>query len=365
MALTHLPVSELDTVASEIVPRVRVDADDAYADEVATGFDDFIDSSTRTSALVLRALVAAHPDHPLASRLAHGLLRRREGGGWRSTQENVWALLALDDYRHAQESGTPDFDARVFLGGSQLGEAHFHGGSSTDQAFVAEMKKVFPESGRPLTFDVAGRGKLFYSVDLRTASPVLPTKPTDAGLYVQKLMRALDASELAAAQKVLPQHGETRASPGNLVLVDLLLESAEPREQVVIDDPLPAGLEAIDFSLDTSALSQRVTDDGPHAGDRHTALFQYGAAFRSPSSMHREEHDDKVLTFLSHIEPGIYHFRYLARATTPGDFVVPPTRAACMYSPEVWGTSAASRFVVGAGAKATVATPIVAIAKNP
>ena len=54
-----------------------------------------------------------------------------------------------------------------------------------------------------------------------------------------------------------------------------------------------------------------------------------------------------MLTFLSHIDPGIYHFRYLARATTPGDFVVPPTRAECMYSPEVWGASAATRFVVG------------------
>jgi len=310
--------------------------------------------------------VAARPDHPLASRLAHGLLSRREGGGWRSTQENVWALLALDDYRRAQESATPDFDARVFLGGSQLGEAHFHGGSSTDQPFTADMRKVFPESGRPLTFDVVGHGKLFYSVDLRTASPILPTHPRDAGLFVQKLLRALEPSELLAAQKVLPQHGDTRAAPGNLVLVDLLLESAEPHEQVVIDDPLPGGLEAIDFALDTSAQSQQVTDDGPHPGDRHTALFQYGAAFRSPSSMHREQHDDKVLTFLSHIEPGIYHFRYLARATTPGDFVVPPTRAACMYSPEVWGTSAASHFVVGAGAAKVAAAPASgAVAKNP
>jgi uncharacterized protein YfaS (alpha-2-macroglobulin family) len=366
MAVAHLPVSQLDTVAGEILPRVRVDANDAYVDEVMTGFDDFLDSKTRTSALVLRALLAAHPDHPLASRLAHGLLSRREGGGWRSTQENVWALMALDDYRRAQESVIPEFDARVYLGGSQLGEAHFHGGSSNDQPFTVDMRKVFPESGRSLTFDVVGQGKLFYAVDLRTASPVLPTRPRDSGLYVQKLLRALEPSELLAAQKILPQRTESRAAPGNLVLVDLLLESAEPREQVVIDDPLPAGLEPIDFALDTSAASQEVTDDGPHPGDRHGSLFQYGVAFRSPTSMHREQHDDKVLTFLSHIEPGMYHFRYLARATTPGDFVVPPTRAACMYSPEVWGTSAASHFVVGPR-PAKVASVLAggAVARNP
>jgi uncharacterized protein YfaS (alpha-2-macroglobulin family) len=64
--------------------------------------------------------------------------------------------------------------------------------------------------------------------------------------------------------------------------------------------------------------------------------------------MHRELHDDRVLTFLPHVEPGIYHLRYLARATTSGDFVMPPTRAECMYSPEVRGRTAAARFQVGA-----------------
>jgi len=139
------------------------------------------------------------------------------------------------------------------------------------------------------------------------------------------------------------------------VLVDLLLETPEPREQVVIDDPLPAGLEPIDFALDTAAESTRVHDDGPHGDEKHKALFQYGVAFGTPSRVHREQHDDKVLTFLSHIDPGIYHFRYVARATTPGDFVVPPTRATCMYSPEVWGASAATRFVVAASARDALA----------
>jgi len=371
MALAHMPASQLDTLAGEIVPRIRVDATDAYADEVVSGMADFLDSSTRTSALVLRALVAARPDHPLASRLAHGLLARRERGAWRSTQENVWALLALDAYRKAQESATPDFDARVFLGGTKLGEGHFHGGSSSDDETFAAMSRVFPESGGTLTFDFVGHGKLFYSAELRTASAVLPTKPSDSGLYVQKLVRALKPSELAAAQKTLPKHGEVKATAGDLVLVDLLLESAEPREQVVIDDPMPAGLEPIDFALDTSAQGEVVADDGsriPRAGDKKkgASLFDYGLAFRTPTSTHREQHDDKVLTFLSHIEPGIYHFRYLARATTPGDFVVPPTRAACMYSPEVSGSSAASRFVVTPQSGTAPAPGVTgAIAKSP
>ena len=38
----------------------------------------------------------------------------------------------------------------------------------------------------------------------------------------------------------------------------------------------------------------------------------------------------------------MYRFRYLARATSPGSFVVPPSRAEEMYAPEVFGRTSAS-----------------------
>ena len=39
----------------------------------------------------------------------------RRGGTWRTTQETAWSLIALDDYRHAQEKEAPDFEAKVML----------------------------------------------------------------------------------------------------------------------------------------------------------------------------------------------------------------------------------------------------------
>ncbi|HET9934557.1 MAG TPA: hypothetical protein VFQ35_27825, partial [Polyangiaceae bacterium] len=83
------------------------------------------------------------------------------------------------------------------------------------------------------------------------------------------------------------------------------------------------------------------------------------------SGLHRELRDDRVLTFLSHVDPGIYHFRYLARATTPGRYVVPPLRAECMYSPEVSGRTAATTFeVVGDTPKPSVAK-VAALSRTP
>ena len=40
------------------------------------------------------------------------------------------------------------------------------------------------------------------------------------------------------------------------------------------------------------------------------------------------------------------HYSYVARATTPGTFVVPPPKAEEMYAPETFGRGATDRVVV-------------------
>jgi uncharacterized protein YfaS (alpha-2-macroglobulin family) len=343
LAKAKMPRATMDILASEIKNRLRVGADEAFVDEESNEYAPWLDSSLRTTALVLRALLALDPQHSLAPRLARGLLARRERGAFRSTQENTWALLALDEYRKNQESREPSFDAQVFLGGELLGNASFHGSSALEVPFSVPAARLVGNQG-PLTFSVTGSGKLFYTAELRYASAALPVRPEDSGFSVQRILRALKPRELLEAQKTLPVRGDSKAEVNDLVLMDVLFETAEPREQIVLDDPLPAGLEPIDFALQTSSMHAQVSEAAVNQA-RALGTLAYGA-FRSVSGLHRELRDDRVLTFLTHVEPGIYHFRYLARATTPGRYVVPPLRADCMYSPEVSGRTSASTFEV-------------------
>ena len=119
-------------------------------------------------------------------------------------------------------------------------------------------------------------------------------------------------------------------------------------EYVVLDDPLPAGLEAVDARLATTArwanISGSAVDDRPY-GPSYEDDVAHGRALL-PSQYRRELRDDRVVFFIDHLAAGIYHYRYLARATTPGRFVVPPTRAEEMYNPEVFGRTAASQLEV-------------------
>src|SRR6185437_11607927 len=275
---------------------------------------------------------------------AKGLLSMRKSGAWDSTQEDAWALVALDVYRKNQEGDRPDFDVSVFLGSSRIGEESFHDRSLKDDRFTLVPSRV-RSLGGPLTFAMNGTGKLFYSAELKYEIADLPKKPVDRGLFVQKTMHAVKLADLAAATDWIPRKTTLAAQAGDLVVVDVLLESAEPEEQVVVEDPLPAGLEAIDFDFATTgqnhAVSDRVRSDVKPPKD----AIDVGMPFRD-APYHRELKDDRVLTFIPHVAPGMYHFRYLARATAVGTYVMPPTSASCMYSPDIFGRTAASTFEV-------------------
>ena len=56
--------------------------------------------------------------------------------------------------------------------------------------------------------------------------------------------------------------------------------------------------------------------------------------------------DDRSEAFTSLLPGGTYTYSYVARATTPGTFVVPPARAEEMYAPETFGRTASDLVII-------------------
>lgn len=298
-----------------------------------------LDSDRRTAAMVLRALVAIDPVHPLAPKLAKGLLASRRQGQYDSTQEAAWVLLALDDYRKAYEKAEPAFDARLFLGGSLAHEAGFRGGVARAQSVSLGLDKLGAgDANAPLAFQVVGSGTLFYEARLRYARKQNPTTSLSRGFSVQRYLRAVEPAALASAARSLPARSETSVAAGSLVLIDVLVVNDQPAYQVLLDDPLPAGLEAVQAELATTSSSLGRALDHTEADEDDDGGRWLG--------YERKNDDDRVLTYIEDLPAGLHHYRYLARATTRGQFVVPPTRVECMYEPEIFGRSAGSSFTV-------------------
>jgi alpha-2-macroglobulin len=313
----------------------KAQVQDAPADEFAELFH----SEARSEALVLWALLAADAAHPLAAPLAQGILDRRDGGQWRSTQEGAYALLALDAYRRAQESAEPHFDASVWLGPRRLLETSFSGASAHAVKHQLPLATLGTEPEN-LIFQKQGQGTLFYAARLRYATKQLPRDPLERGLSIQKSQRSVPVAALAEALARAPDLGASSQSfaGGDLVLVDLLVAAPSLRHFVAIEDPLPAGLEAVDTLLATTSADLNLEAQAA-AG----AALPGAAPSRFASSWYRQElRDDRVLFFVDHMPAGIYHYRYLARATSLGRFVAPPTRAFEMYQPEVFARTGAN-----------------------
>lgn len=98
---------------------------------------------------------------------------------------------------------------------------------------------------------------------------------------------------------------------------------------VVLEDLLPAGLEIENARLATSA-----------AGRPNTQTQGWRSEVR----------DDRLVVMgdLSRTEDGRWELRasYLARAVTPGTYVLPPLRAECMYDIAVNGVAGAGTVTV-------------------
>jgi uncharacterized protein YfaS (alpha-2-macroglobulin family) len=351
LAVGKGPAANVETLAAELSSELRIANDAAFAAEnVGDEYASILDSQARTTALVLRALISADPGHALVAPLARGLLSLRKNGTWRSTQESAYSLVALDAYWRAREKHPGSFTAKVWLGDGSILSAAFDG-KLTSQAATVPLSKI-PDRAGSLVFQKQGPGTLFYEARLHYARKALPTAPLDAGFFVQKALRAVDPASLPKAIESVASTGVTTFKAGDLVLVDLVVVTPSPRQYVVLDDPLPAGFEAVDTGFSTTASWLDVPgssgadpscydceDDGERDRRAHGRAFGW-------SWFRRETRDDRVVFFVDHMAAGMYHYRYLARATTYGSFVLPPTQAEEMYTPETFGRTGAASIVV-------------------
>jgi uncharacterized protein YfaS (alpha-2-macroglobulin family) len=143
----------------------------------------------------------------------------------------------------------------------------------------------------------------------------------------------------------------TAAAEGDLVRVRLRITVPAQRSFVVVDDALPAGLEAVDLSLRTQGalppsaepVEGEQEEEQPHGW--WYGYWEYG--WWSPFD-HRELRDDRVVYVATTLWPGSYTATYVARATTPGVFIRPPAHAEEMYNPAVNGRSDGGVFTVTA-----------------
>jgi uncharacterized protein YfaS (alpha-2-macroglobulin family) len=171
-------------------------------------------------------------------------------------------------------------------------------------------------------------GRLYYAVTM-----LANRRPGEGGipaLQAQERSIAVEREYRLAGSK----ESATGFRRGDLVEVRLTLDVPEESWYVVVDDPLPAGFEAVNERLGTASHQAAAYEEPVY----HWQYYGYNR---------KDVRDERVSLFIDQLPPGQHTFTYLMRATTAGTFVALPAQVYPMYEPEVWSRSESMSIQVG------------------
>jgi len=326
-------LSDLNNAA--IVSATGIHWEETEPDHWAPGGD------TRSSAIALAALVRLDPQNQIIPGAVRWLMIARRGDAWQTTQESAWALIALSDWMVTTGELNGAYDYAVWLNGAERAAGSVTPATVTSPAIVrvpvAELLAQQAAGGASLV--AVGRGdgpgRLYYTAHLNLALPADQVKALDRGIAVTRRYVAADCADGPRCPEL------NQVVLGDTVRVELSVVAARDLYYLQIEDPLPAGGEAIDPNLATTSVA---------AGGEPSVALQAGE--RGPWwwwwrwYSRAEIRDEKVVLFADYLPRGAYLFSYTFRATLPGEYRVIPTMAQESFFPEVFGRSDGRLFTV-------------------
>lgn len=313
-------VSELTKIRIFLNNRVTETAGNAHFASNTTDGDYVILHSDRVAdGVILESLISDQPKSDLIPKIVSGLMAHRKKGRWGNTQENAFVLLALDKYFNTFEKKTPNFIARVWLGDQYAGDHKFKGRTTEEHQIDIPMRYLPPKKeSSDLIIQKDGVGRMYYRIGMKYAPKSLFSEAASHGFTVERTYEPVDNDGDVKRRN----DGTWEIKAGAKIKVKLTMLAPTRRYHVALVDPLPAGLEPENPAL---AVVGDIPDDA--VSNTGKGGFGHGWSYwwyNRPWYEHQNIRDERVEAFTSLLWGGVHTYSYFARATTPGQFVVPP-----------------------------------------
>lgn len=345
-AALRIPATEAirTEVAKQILSQVNITSGKvSFNETLDDGFSSLLSSQLRSQCVVLKSLVLY--DEVMKDNLVsdlpfklvnHITMTRKGRTHWENTQENMFCMQALHEFARVYEKDKPAMTVTAWLDMEKLGQAQFNDVKDTPKAFTHNMTANDVGRKASVKLDKEGQGRVYYTVRMSYALKEEKATAVNSGMDVQREYHV----ERDGKWELLKSPMELKT--GELVRVDLYVSLPAARNFVVIDDPVPGGLEPVNRDLATSSkvAADKAKEDfaGGSLWFRFSDWHEY--AFSLWSFYHKELRHHAVIYYSDYLAPGNYHLSYVAQAISAGEFVVMPTHSEEMYSPEVYGNSA-------------------------
>jgi hypothetical protein len=286
-------------------------------------------SEIEANAYYLKLLARVEPKGVVAPRLVKYLLNNRKHSTyWNSTRDTALCVEAFADYLRASGETQPNMMVEVWLDGQKKKEVQI----TSENLFTFDDKFVLtgadiPDGRHVVELRRRGTGPVYFNAYLTNFT--LEDPITKAGLEVKvdrKFYRLVPEDKAVQVpgtrgqpldQKVEKYRREPIANlgelaSGDLVEVELEIESKNDYEYLIFEDMKAAGFEPVD-------LRSGYTRNGMGA--------------------YTEFRDNRVTFFVRFLDRGRHSVAYRLRAEIPGRFSALPARASAMYAPELKANS--------------------------
>ncbi|MEK7801783.1 MAG: alpha-2-macroglobulin family protein, partial [Pseudomonadota bacterium] len=157
---------------------------------------------------------------------------------WENTQENMFCMNALTDYARAYEQEKPKMQITAKLDATKIGEVTFADYKDPPQTVIQNLVEGDAGKSTTLNIEKVGTGRLYYSTRLRYAPKITPEN-VNSGFDIHREYSVRNKGAWAILKEPVALHR------GDVVRVDLFVSLPAARNFVVVNDPLPGGLETV------------------------------------------------------------------------------------------------------------------------
>ena len=329
----------------------------SFSEELDSSYKHILSSSLRTQCVILSSLSGYDKTMGQNSnvgqipfKLVRNITKMQDRKGyWGNTQENMYCMNALIDYASVYEKDQPMFTVQTWLDDTLIkrdngkDKGGFDSVKSSPLTFVHKMTEDNPGQDATVKLKREGQGRVYYKVEMTYAETEEKATAVNSGIEVQR------EYHVERDGKWILLSSPIQLLTGELVRVDLYVSLPAPRYFVVVNDPIPGGLEPVNRDLaTTSKIDADKAETGQYAKESvwftDDNWLQYGESWWS--FYHKELRHHAAVFYSDYLQAGNYHLSYVAQAIAPGKFGVMATHAEEMYEPEVFGTGKPARLEV-------------------
>jgi alpha-2-macroglobulin len=287
---------------------------------------DTVETSIEATATALQALARRDPASPLLDRGIRWLMLNRHGGYWWTTKQTAMALYGLIEVLQARKETAADFAVDVVVNGTLAGTRRFTRESMTASDPVT-IQVAAREGGNDIRLVKRGGGTLYWSAkavyhDTAGAQARSGSRELAITRKYARLMPVRQKDRIVYRE----QPFDGRMNPGDVLTVRIVIAGANDWRYLMIEDPLPAGVEAVQ---DTTAYPMERAERW---------RWWWGSQV--------EYRDNRTVFFQERFDQGRAEFVYLVKAISSGEFRAVPAQVTPMYVPDVSASSEAQTVVV-------------------